>query len=88
MMCKIHHYQKFKSSPADNISKAVSFHDLHTWMTPSYMTYITCYTLCLLHMSHPNTEGQRITGVQDQNTHTYTCRVINKPATRILRMYA
>lgn len=80
----------FRSSPADKIRKAASFHDLHTWMTSSYMTYITCYTLCLLHMYHPNTEGQCITGVPAENTHTHTHtrRVINEPANGIIHLYA
>ena len=59
----MHDQHTLKPSPADTIRGGKSFHDLHTWMTPSYMTYITRYTLRLLPVSHPNTEGQRITGV-------------------------
>lgn len=40
-----------------SITSSESFRDLHTWMTPSYMTYITRYTLCLLPASHPRGDG-------------------------------
>lgn len=56
------HYT-FETLPADTLGEEESFHDLHTWMTSSYMTYITCYTCRLLPMPHPNREGQHITGV-------------------------
>lgn len=65
--------------PKLSVVLAVSFHDLHTWMTSSYMTYKTCYTLRLRHVSHPDTKGHGITGVHACNmhkhTHTYTHKV-------------
>lgn len=66
--------------------KDSGLHDLRTWMTSSYMTYIAFYTLRSLHVSHPNTEGQHITGVQANNTqrHTHRKTVKNKPANRII----
>lgn len=88
-MCKIYRsgIQVFNSR---HYQKDSELHDLHTWMTSSYMTYIACYTLRSLHVFHPNTEGQQITGVQAYNTHTHTLtqtvrqRVKNKPANRII----
>lgn len=55
--------------PTLSLVLAVSFHDLHTWMTSSYMTYKTCFTLRLRHVPHPDTKGHGITGVHAHNTH-------------------
>lgn len=62
------------------IKEGESFHDLHTWMTSSYMTYITRYTVRLLPVSHPNREGQHITGVYGPNAHTRTHTMSHKQA--------
>lgn len=58
--------------PKLSVVLAVSSHDLHTWMTSSYMTYKTRYTLRLRHVSHPDKKGHGITGVHACNTNTHT----------------